>query len=88
MSAPRTPTKFDKQLGGILRLARLKNDLSQKQIGELCSVSLQQIQKYERGINRLSVERFIILCKAVNLCPIKTIADATAILEREINEKI
>ena len=45
-----------KRIGLKLRLARQAAGLSQTKLGEGLGVSFQQIQKYERGANRLSVE--------------------------------
>ncbi len=45
-----------KRIGLRLRLARQAAGLSQTKLGEGLGVSFQQIQKYERGANRLSVE--------------------------------
>lgn len=45
---------FDIELGRRLRLARLRRGLSQQFVGGHLGVSFQQVQKYERGANRLS----------------------------------
>lgn len=45
-----------RRIGLRLRLARQAAGLSQSKLGEGLGVSFQQIQKYERGANRLSVE--------------------------------
>jgi transcriptional regulator with XRE-family HTH domain len=44
-------------IGNRIRQARLMRDLSQAQLGKSITkpISFQQVQKYERGINRISV---------------------------------
>lgn len=44
-------------IGARLRQARLMRDLSQKELGQRVKkpISFQQVQKYERGTNRISV---------------------------------
>lgn len=50
---------FDRLLGARIRAARIERSLSQQQIGERLAVSFQQIQKYEKGMNRVSAGRLI-----------------------------
>ncbi|MGB0719631.1 MAG: helix-turn-helix domain-containing protein [Bdellovibrionales bacterium] len=48
---------FNRQVGGILRLLRHNLGLSMAAISPVLGVSHQQIDKYERGINRLPPEK-------------------------------
>lgn len=54
MTTPTSPHPVDLYVGARLRQARLLRRLSQAALGEAIGVSFQQIQKYERGTNRLS----------------------------------
>jgi transcriptional regulator with XRE-family HTH domain len=54
---------IDKIIGARLREARLKRNMSQKALGDVLGVSFQQIQKYESGQNKISVSRYIEICK-------------------------
>ncbi|WP_078710363.1 helix-turn-helix domain-containing protein [Consotaella salsifontis] len=47
----------DAHIGSRLRKARLKKGLSQTELGEALGTAFQQIQKYEKGINRISASR-------------------------------
>jgi transcriptional regulator with XRE-family HTH domain len=49
-----TPDPMDIALGGAVRDLRKRKKLSQSELGEALGVSFQQIQKYERGANRIS----------------------------------
>jgi len=54
-------------VGERLRAARLKNGLSQTELGDAMSVSFQQIQKYERGTNRISASMLTRAGKALGV---------------------
>lgn len=55
---PATPPKdVDIRVGQNLRNARNLRGLTQKQLGESVGLTLQQIQKYENGSNRITVSR-------------------------------
>lgn len=58
--------KDGKHLGAKIRRLREQMGLSQSELGERLGVSYQQIQKYERGINRFSVEALVKLAKALD----------------------
>ncbi len=46
---------------------RNHKQLSQRHIADLIGVSFQQYQKYERGKDRLSLERAILLCERLGM---------------------
>lgn len=46
-----------KEIGARIRSRRREMGLSQEQLAELLDVTYQQVQRYENGSNRLSVER-------------------------------
>lgn len=56
---PRSSSAFDQHIGERLRTARLMRDVSQESLGSFTGVSFQQIQKYEKGMNRLALSRLI-----------------------------
>jgi len=49
-----SPHPMDAHVGRRLRMQRMLLGLSQKAVGEQVGVTFQQIQKYERGVNRVS----------------------------------
>lgn len=53
---------WDIELGERLRTARILKKLTQKDVAVAISVSFQQIQKYERGENRVSAVRLVQFC--------------------------
>ncbi|MCF8534076.1 MAG: helix-turn-helix domain-containing protein [Reyranella sp.] len=47
----------DIHVGGRLRQRRVDRDMSQEKLGNAVGLTFQQIQKYERGTNRISASR-------------------------------
>jgi transcriptional regulator with XRE-family HTH domain len=47
----------DAEIGQRVRTLRLQRGLSQTELGNLISVTFQQVQKYEKGTNRISAGR-------------------------------
>ncbi|MCC6919534.1 MAG: helix-turn-helix transcriptional regulator [Alphaproteobacteria bacterium] len=53
----RTATDIDAHVGARIRLRRMLIGLSQERLGDALGVTFQQIQKYERGANRISASK-------------------------------
>lgn len=53
----RGPTDSDVLVGQRIRRHRMERGLSQTQLGKALGVSFQQIQKYEKGANRVGAIR-------------------------------
>jgi transcriptional regulator with XRE-family HTH domain len=62
----RSATKADKELGDKIRARRIEISMSQAELGEHIGVSFQQVQKYEKGVNRVSVPRLAQIAKALD----------------------
>lgn len=54
MNHHRTPHVVDVHIGQRIRLARRSQEMSQEALGQSCGITFQQVQKYERGTNRVS----------------------------------
>lgn len=52
-------SNIDMQIGARLRNLRLLQGMSQNRLGQMIGVSFQQVQKYEKGINRLNAKRLV-----------------------------
>jgi DNA-binding XRE family transcriptional regulator len=65
--APRSANAVDRHIGARMREQRLAIHMSQTQLGSELGVSFQQIQKYERGVNRVSAARLYSICKTLNV---------------------
>jgi transcriptional regulator with XRE-family HTH domain len=71
----RGPTAADIRFGQRMRARRMMLDMSQTELGAIIDVTFQQIQKYERGINCVSVSRLEKLAVALKV-PISYFFDA------------
>jgi transcriptional regulator with XRE-family HTH domain len=47
----------DAEIGKRIRALRLERELSQTELGNLIGVTFQQVQKYEKGMNRVAAGR-------------------------------
>lgn len=63
------PEPVDIHVGLKLRAQRKQLGMSQSELAEACGISFQQIQKYERGANRISASRLAQLAGAVKASP-------------------
>ncbi len=60
-------TDLSKDIAEILVQYRRRKHLSQRYIADLIGVSFQQYQKYEKGKDRLSLERAILMCERLGI---------------------
>ena len=56
MSA-KTPNPVDKHVGSRVRMRRIMLGMSQEKLGEALGLTFQQVQKYEKGTNRVGASR-------------------------------
>ena len=57
MMAKKSPNPTDKYVGSRVRMRRLMLEMSQKKLGEKLRLTFQQVQKYEKGTNRIGASR-------------------------------
>jgi transcriptional regulator with XRE-family HTH domain len=57
----------DRFVGQKLRLARTSRKLSQTQLGQSSGITFQQVQKYEKGTNRVSASRLFEFAKLLGV---------------------
>lgn len=63
----RSPTDIDKHVGARLRLRRSQLNMSQSELGKELGVTFQQVQKYERGTNRIGASRLYSLAAVLEV---------------------
>jgi transcriptional regulator with XRE-family HTH domain len=73
----RRPTSADIEIGGAIRAHRLIVGMSQSDLGLRLGVSFQQIQKYEKGTNRVGAGRLPQIAKIFDI-PVGALFDANA----------
>jgi transcriptional regulator with XRE-family HTH domain len=56
----------DKKLGEKIRTRRVVAGMSQAELGKALGITFQQIQKYEKGVNRVSAVRLEQIAKALS----------------------
>ena len=79
---------IDLHLGRRLRRRRRLLGLTQQQLAAVVGVRFQQIQKYEKGNNRISVSTLVSLAKALNVAPEFFLADAGLPVRDEVVEAV
>lgn len=53
----KTPNPIDKYVGSRIRMRRIMLEMSQEKLGEALGLTFQQVQKYEKGTNRVGASR-------------------------------
>src|ERR687893_2755542 len=71
-----TPNPVDVRVGARLRLRRNMLRLSQEKLGEAIGLTFQQVQKYERGANRIGASRMYELSRVLDV-PVSFFFDDT-----------
>jgi transcriptional regulator with XRE-family HTH domain len=64
---PRSSGKPEIEMGKKIRLRRVEQRLSQSDLGEKLGVSFQQVQKYEKGVNRVGASRLQQIATALDI---------------------
>lgn len=57
MAKTKGPIHIDAHVGSRLRMRRIERGMSQEKLGEAFGLTFQQVQKYERGVNRMGASR-------------------------------
>jgi len=57
MANKKQPNPIDIHVGSRVRLRRMMLSMSQEKLGESLGITFQQIQKYEKGTNRIGASR-------------------------------
>lgn len=53
----KSPNPIDKHVGARVRMRRLMLSMSQEKLGDGLGLTFQQVQKYEKGTNRIGASR-------------------------------
>lgn len=81
MSDERSATAIDRRLGLAVRTRRLELGMSQERLADLLGVTFQQVQKYEKGVNRIAASRLVSVGAALGM-------SGAALLAKVENTKI
>lgn len=67
VSEERAAGLVDKRLGERVRRRRLEIGMSQEKLADLLGVTFQQVQKYEKGVNRIAASRLLSIAQALEV---------------------
>lgn len=63
------PNPIDVLVGSRVKMRRLMLGLAQSDLGDRLGITFQQIQKYEKGTNRISASRLMAISKIFDVAP-------------------
>ena len=67
MAAKKAPNPIDKHVGSRVRMRRMMLAMSQEKLGDALGLTFQQVQKYEKGINRIGASRLFDLAQVLGV---------------------
>lgn len=80
----RRPNPMDAHVGSRVRLRRMLLGMSQEKLGESLGLTFQQVQKYEKGVNRIGASRLFDLSKVLGV-PVQFFFDQAPGTEQPID---
>lgn len=83
MSESKLPSDIDRIVGQRVRWRRRELKLTQERLGEMLDLTFQQVQKYEKGVNRISAGRLYEMARVLGVQVSYFYEGAEDYLERE-----
>jgi transcriptional regulator with XRE-family HTH domain len=68
----KSATKIDRLVGRNIRVRRLARGLTQEELGAKLGITFQQVQKYEKGVNRIGSGRLYEIAEIFEV-PVKSL---------------
>jgi transcriptional regulator with XRE-family HTH domain len=65
--AGKKPNPVDQHVGSRVRLRRMLLGMSQERLGDSMGLTFQQVQKYEKGVNRIGASRLFQISKILDV---------------------
>jgi transcriptional regulator with XRE-family HTH domain len=65
--AGKKPNPVDAHVGSRVRLRRMLLGMSQERLGESMGLTFQQVQKYEKGVNRIGAGRLLQIARILDV---------------------
>lgn len=63
----KSPSEIDQHVGRRVRARRIALEISQEQLADQLGLSFQQVQKYEKGINRIGASRLFEISRVLGV---------------------
>ncbi len=73
----KSPNPIDVHVGGRVRMRRMLVGMSQEKLGDSLGLTFQQVQKYEKGANRIGASRLYQIARVLGV-PIEFFYDGVA----------
>jgi len=67
IAAKKQANPIDIQVGNRVRIRRMLIGMSQERLGDLLGLTFQQVQKYEKGVNRIGAGRLFEVARILNV---------------------
>lgn len=67
MSDNKLPNEVDRVVGQRIRWRRRELKLTQEKLGDMLDLTFQQVQKYEKGVNRISAGRLFEMANVLSV---------------------
>jgi transcriptional regulator with XRE-family HTH domain len=83
---PRVVDNVDRIVGRNIRIQRLAKGLSQTELASSLGVTFQQVQKYEKGTNRVGSGRLLLISKALGI-PLLDLFEGSKVSTSKSDEK-
>jgi len=80
MASKKSPNPIDIHVGSRVRLRRMMLGMSQEKLGEHLGITFQQIQKYEKGTNRIGASRLQAIARVLSVPPAFFFEDAPGVM--------
>jgi transcriptional regulator with XRE-family HTH domain len=63
----KSPDTTDRHVGARIRLQRTLTGMTQEKLADILGITFQQVQKYEKGTNRVGAGRLLAISKALGV---------------------
>ena len=80
----KVPNPIDRHVGARVRMRRMMIGMSQEKLGESLGLTFQQVQKYEKGTNRISASRLQQISETLNI-PLAYFFKGAPVAEGSVN---
>src|ERR1043165_1973132 len=84
IAAKKQANPIDVQVGNRVRIRRMLIGMSQERLGDLLGLTFQQVQKYEKGVNRIERDACS-RCHASSMC--RSISSMKASMRRRYSRE-
>ncbi|QCM13743.1 helix-turn-helix transcriptional regulator (plasmid) [Agrobacterium tumefaciens] len=81
-NSPKTSNQIDINVGARIRLHRTRLGFSQSKLAEQLGVTFQQVQKYEKGVNRVGASRLQAIAAVFDV-PVASFFEDSASMESQ-----